>query len=146
VAETIRKNWGSDFIVSRGNLYDTRKLDGFIAYRDRTPVGELTYRIENSELEIVTINSLIMNQGIGSQLLDAAKRQAIILNCTRLWLITTNDNLDALRFYQKHGMELVTIHRNAIETSRKLKPNISKIGHYGIPIRDEIELEMKITR
>jgi DNA-3-methyladenine glycosylase I len=59
----------------------------------------------------------------------------------RIWLITTNDNIDALRFYQKRGYEMKTVHRYAMEVSRKTKPQIPFEGKYGIPIRDEIEME-----
>ncbi|MBK9123270.1 MAG: GNAT family N-acetyltransferase, partial [Chloroflexi bacterium] len=62
----------------------------------------------------------------------------------RLWLITTNDNLDALRFYQKRGWHLVAVHRDALNESRRLKPQIPIIGMDGIPLRDEIELEMTL--
>jgi hypothetical protein len=61
-----------------------------------------------------------------------------------LWVITTNDNVDALRFYQKKGFKLVAVHRNAIEQSRKLKPEIPSVGKNGIPLRDENELEMRL--
>jgi RimJ/RimL family protein N-acetyltransferase len=64
--------------------------------------------------------------------------------CQRVWLITTNDNLNALRFYQKRGFELVAVHRRAIDEARKIKPEIPLIGEYGIPIRDEIELEIAL--
>ncbi|HEX7715028.1 MAG TPA: GNAT family N-acetyltransferase, partial [Bacillota bacterium] len=62
--------------------------------------------------------------------------------CQRLWLITTNDNLAAIRFYQLRGFVLVALHRDAIAQSRKLKPEIPLRGIDGIPIRDEIELEV----
>ena len=64
--------------------------------------------------------------------------------CTRLWLITTNDNLRALRFYQRRGFRLAALHRDALETSRRLKPSISEIGFHGIPLRDELELERSL--
>jgi hypothetical protein len=59
-------------------------------------------------------------------------------------LITTNDNTAALRFWQKRGFKLLRVHRNAVEKSRKLKPEIPLTGNDGIPIRDEIELEMML--
>jgi hypothetical protein len=52
--------------------------------------------------------------------------------------------MNALRFYQKRGFVLVALHRNALELSRKLKPEISLIGNAGIPLRDEIELEIML--
>ena len=66
---------------------------------------------------------------------------------TRLWLITTNDNVDALRFYQRRGFRLVAIDRDAVERSRAtLKPGIPRTGLHGIPIRDELTLERPIAR
>jgi len=67
---------------------------------------------------------------------------AMNAECRRLWLITTNDNLRALGFYQKRGMTLVAVYRNAMEAARRLKPQIPMIGQNGIPLKDEIELEM----
>ena len=75
-------------------------------------------------------------------LIDAVKEIAAAAGCKRIWLITTNDNTAALRFYQKYGLALVAVHRNAVEASRRLKPEIPLTGNDGIPIRDEIELEM----
>ena len=71
-----------------------------------------------------------------------SEKVATASGCKQLWLITTNDNINALRFYQKRGFMLVAVHRNALELSRKLKPEIPMIGNDGIPLRDEIELEM----
>jgi len=64
--------------------------------------------------------------------------------CRRVWLITSNDNLDALRFYQRRGLRLVAVHRGAIDEARRVKPSIPATGEYGIPVRDEIELELQL--
>jgi len=88
------------------------------------------------------MNSLVEGKGIGSALIDAVKSVAATAGCKRLWLITTNDNTNAMHFYQKRGFQLVAVHRNAMEKSRLLKPEIPLTNHDGIPIRDEIELEM----
>jgi len=62
--------------------------------------------------------------------------------CPRLWLVTTNDNVDALRFYQRRGFCLVCVHRGAVDHSRAhLKPEIPLAGNNRIPLRDELELE-----
>ena len=92
-------------------------------------------------MEIVSIDSTHPGRGVGTALIEAVKKEARRQGCRRLWLITTNDNLNALRFYQKRGFALVAVHRNAIEISRRLKPEIPLTGHDGIPLRDEIELE-----
>ena len=109
------------------------------------PSGLVTYRIDGDECEIITLNSLIEGIGIGSALLEAVGKAAEASGCKRFWLITTNDNTKAIRFYQKRGMTLAALYRNAIEHSRKLKPEIPMAGLDGIPIRDEIELEILIN-
>jgi hypothetical protein len=60
----------------------------------------------------------------------------------RVWLVTTNDNLDALRFYQRRGFRIAQVRPGAVDETRKtLKPSIAEVGDFGIPIRDEIVLE-----
>jgi N-acetylglutamate synthase-like GNAT family acetyltransferase len=94
------------------------------------------------ECEIVTLDSLKPGRGVGSVLVKTAIKKALSEQCQRVWLITTNDNLYALEFYRKIGFELVAIYRGAVENSRKVKPCIPELGNNGIPIQDEIELEM----
>lgn len=142
VSSLLAEHWGSDRIVTRGKVHQADTLPGLIAVRDGEPVGLLTFRLDGKECEIVTMNSLVEKMGIGSALLEAVKQIAVKAGCKRLWLITTNDNTAALRFWQKRGFQLVAVYRNAIEKSRLLKPEIPLMGNDGIPIRDEIELEM----
>jgi len=138
----IIREWGSSILVSRGKVYKATDLPGFIAILNDTKIGLVTYHIENNECEIVTLNSTVENIGVGTGLIDAAKEIAEKAGCKRLWLLTTNDNTFALRFYQKKGFRLYAVYPNAIEKSRELKQQIPYIGLDGIPIRDEIELEM----
>ena len=96
-------------------------------------VSHQKQRLRNSALA-----SFVEKIGIGSALIDSVKRVAWLQGCRRIWLITTNDNTPALRFYQRRGFSLVAVYRNAIAGSRKLKPEIPLAGVDGIPIRDEI--------
>ena len=78
-------------------------------------------------------------------LIAEVKRVATQAGCTRLWLITTNDNVDALRL-QRRGCRLAALHRGAVDDSRaRLKPEIPEIGGYQIPLRDELELEQELA-
>jgi GNAT superfamily N-acetyltransferase len=142
VARLLEEHWGSAAIVTRGRVHHSDKLPGFVAMRGNEPIGLITYRIGGDECEIVSLNSLVEETGIGSALINAVKDTAVSERCRRLWLITTNDNLAALRFYQKRGFALVAIYRDALEKSRQLKPGVPLIGMEGIPLRDEIELEV----
>jgi len=131
-------------VVSRGRVHYPHQLSGFVAFQGEDKVGLATYRVDGGECELVTIHSLLEGQGVGSALLGAVRSAAEEAGCKRLWLVSTNDNLHALGFYQKHGMSLVAVHRNAMAISRRLKPQISLVGMGGIPLRDEIELEMAL--
>jgi N-acetylglutamate synthase-like GNAT family acetyltransferase len=142
VKELISELWGDSLVVAHDTLYYPHQLPGLVALQDDEVVGLLTYRIDGKSCEIVTINSLRPANGIGTALMEAARENARQAGCKRLWLITTNDNLNALRFYQKRGFVLAALHRNAVEQSRKFKLAIPLIGQDGIPLRDELELEM----
>jgi GNAT superfamily N-acetyltransferase len=137
---------GANIVVGHGVTYALDKQPGLIATKNGERVGLITYHIQGHECEIVSLDSLQEGQGIGTRLIETVKQVALQAGCTRLWLITTNDNLHALRFYQKRGFMLVAVHRNAIEQARKLKPEIPLYGNDGIPIRDEIELEMLLNQ
>jgi GNAT superfamily N-acetyltransferase len=136
--------WGSDRMIAHGVEYHPHTLPGFAAIEDGRPIGLITYHVERDGCEIVTIDSVQSGQGIGTALIEAVRNVAREAGCKRVWLITTNDNLNALRFYQKRGFVLVAVHRDAITEARKIKPEIPLVGEFGIPIRDEIELEMEI--
>jgi ribosomal protein S18 acetylase RimI-like enzyme len=142
VAKFITERWGAETVVGHGVVYKPAELPGFVAIQQNQKVGLLTYHLEGESCEIVTIDSTQPSSGIGTALIEAVKKVARAAKCKRLWLITTNDNLNALRFYQKRGFVLVAVHRNALAISRQLKPEIPLLGADGIPLRDEIEFEM----
>ena len=160
VAHFLDDRWGTTTIVSRGKMRYGHLLEGLIAVRQdertaeteddekgETPtdrLGLLTIEYDSKECEILTLDSLEESQGIGSALLDSLEERAREAGLQRLWLVTTNDNLPALKFWQKRGYELVAVHRNAIAAARRVKPQIPIIGKEGIPIRDEIELEKRL--
>jgi len=137
----LREHWGSTVQVTRGRLHDASRLPGYVAVYHHERAGLITYRVEGNAYEIITLDSLVEGQGLGTALVQAVREAAFEAGYKRLWLITTNDNLTALRFWQKRGFSLVQVHRNAVADSRRLKPEIPLTGEHGIPIRDEIELE-----
>jgi GNAT superfamily N-acetyltransferase len=144
IRSTTRERWGDRIVVSRGVVSRPEALPGFVAERDGDAAGLATYRIDQNECELVTIDALVEGRGVGTALLDAVARAARAARCRRVWLITTNDNLGALRFYQRRGYVLVALHRDAVAHSRTLKPCIPEVGEYDIPIRDELELELPL--
>ena len=86
-------------------------------------------------------DSIVGNRGIGGKLVSLVVEEACARGCHKVVLVATNDNINAIRFYQKQGFDMARLHRNALDLSRKLKPEIPLIGENGIPMRHEIEFE-----
>ena len=144
-AARLDEHFGGALQARRGELHDVLELPGFVAEHDSHPVGILTYRITGDECELAVLLALEAGRGIGTGLVDALVEAA--KGCTRIWVVTTNDNVDALRFYQRRGFRLVALRPGAVDEARRtLKPQIGAIGEYGIPIRDELELELPLPR
>jgi ribosomal protein S18 acetylase RimI-like enzyme len=145
VTDLFIERWGAEIVVAHDTIYHAAELPGFVAEMDGEVVGLVTFCLSGDACEIVTLDSLRPGQGIGIALIEAVKVEAVATGCRRLWLITTNDNLHALGFYQKRGFRLVAVHPGAADAARRLKPEIPLIGNDGIPLRDEIELEIVLT-
>lgn len=146
VERFIEERWGASVVVVRGKRYYPAALPGFVAYvEDGPPVGVVTYHLEPLSCQIVTLDAVTPSVGVGTALVKAVRDEATKSRCRKLWVVTTNDNTAALRFYQKRGFVLAALHRNAVhEARRRLKPEIPATGDDGIPIRDELELELML--
>jgi ribosomal protein S18 acetylase RimI-like enzyme len=144
VRQTAAGEWGSDTVVVHSEVFRPHLLPGFVAESGGALVGFIAYRRMDDALEIVGLASTLRNIGVGTAMLQAAVEEARRSTCSRVWLVTTNDNLNALRFYQKRGFHIVAVHPNAVSAARAVKPEIPEVGDGGIPIRDEIELELTL--
>ena len=138
------EHWGGEEMITRGNIYRPEQLEGFVVEDGDEWIGLLTFAIKDGECEVTSLDSLREGQGIGSKLIGLAVDESRARGCKRLFLITTNDNLNALGFYQKRGFEIAAVYRGAVNESRKIKPGIPLVGYNNIPLRDEIELEMSL--
>ena len=145
VLETIEREWHGPLIERADEFVDVRTLEVDIAYLGDEKVGLSTLLIEEDFIEIITINSFREGQGVGTALIEAAKKEGQKRNLKDLRLFTTNDNLHALAFYQKRGLRLWAIHRDTMTRARLSKPRIPLQGSSGIRIMDEIELRLDLT-
>ena len=147
VARAFLARHHSARVARLGELLDPLDHPALLAEADDGQLlGMLTYvpRQGWDQCEVLTLHATQQWRGAGTALIEAVERLAAEHGCARLWLITTNDNVDALRFYQRRGFCLAAVHRGAVDDSRsRLKPEIPVVGAYGIPLRDEIELEKR---
>ena len=144
VRERTELLFGGDLVVSRDVVHTPADLPGFICAEGNERVGLATFMIDGDRCELVTLDALCQWCGVGTALLEAVEKAAVAAGCTRIWMITTNDNIDALRFFQRREFRISEVRPNGMDAIRKLKPGVPSVGHYGIPIRDEIELEKSL--
>lgn len=145
VRQWTAEDFGDDTVVSRGALHHPDQLPGLIAERHGEPVGLLTYRFDSDSCQVVTIHSRVRRQGIGGALMRAVIDLALQSGINRVWLVTTNDNTPALRFYESREFRVVAVHKGAVDEARRLKPAIPLTGVDGVEIHDELELEIYIS-
>lgn len=132
-------------VASCGVLYDPLELPGFVAWAKGARIGLATYRYDGEECELLTLDSATENVGAGTALIEAVLQAAAVAGCREVWLITTNDNTHALRFYQKRGFRIREVRTGAVDKEREsIKPEIPLLGNDGIPISDEIELVIEL--
>jgi ribosomal protein S18 acetylase RimI-like enzyme len=140
----VAQLWGAEVVAVHGSMLRPAELPGFIAERSGRVAGLLTYQVVGDMLEIVTLNAIDRRAGIGTQLIEAAVIAARRYGCRQVRLTTTNDNVDALRFYQRRGFRLAELRPGAVDRSRQIKPEIPRVGEYGIPLHDEIDLTLQV--
>jgi GNAT superfamily N-acetyltransferase len=141
----MREHWGDETMALRGELLRPAEHPGFAALLGDETVGLATYMVRGATCELLSLNSLREGLGVGGALVDAVAGAARAAGCAHLQLITTNDNLKALGFYQRRGFRIFGINPGAVERARAtIKPAFPAVAENGIPIREEIELLMEL--
>ncbi|WLR46520.1 GNAT family N-acetyltransferase [Halobacillus litoralis] len=137
-------HWCGTKMVFSSGVYECTDLDGFAAVENEKILGLITYVKKERECEIISLDSLVENKGIGTSLIQAVEAEVERMDCHFIRVITTNDNVRALAFYQKRGFRMTEILHDAVQRAREIKPEIPTIGNHGIPIVDELLLEKEI--
>jgi GNAT superfamily N-acetyltransferase len=134
-------HWAGEFVMAHGERFEPDQVQGFVS---SDWAGVVTFMIRGADCEIVSLDSLMPGKGIGTALVEAVTADARRHGCSRVAVTTTNDNLNALGFYQKRGFSIAMIRPAAVDDARLVKPSIPRTGQGGIPLHDEIELELPL--
>ncbi len=139
----ITEHWHAPHICIRDKLYYPHQAEAFIERRDGKIAALVTYEQQGDAILMITQNSTEPGAGIGASLVLKVIEEARKRKVRRIWLTTTNDNLKSIGFYQPMGFRLVAVHRDAVMGGRQsLKPELPEFGVNGLPILDEIEMEL----
>ena len=143
--EAFLGHWNSLWVARRDALVSALEHPAVLAWTHGELRGVATFAVDGDDCELLTLHCKDRLAGVGSALLAAVEDLAVDAGCRRLWVVTTNDNVEALRFYQRRGFRLSVLRPGAVDRSRELlKPGIPRSGAHGIPLRDELELEMTL--
>lgn len=144
LADEVAATWGSPRVVSRGRVHEPASLPTLVCEHGGDLLGFAAYEIAAGGCELVAIAVKRRGEGVGTALFNAVARVARGAGCHHLWVVATNDDVDALRFYQRRGMRLATVHRGAVDEARRLEPEIPTVGEHGIGLHDEVELDLEL--
>jgi ribosomal protein S18 acetylase RimI-like enzyme len=142
VRATLLRNWSSTTVARRGELIEARDLTGYVALLGGRRTGLVLVDVRNGDLEVVAISTSTVRRGVGRALIKQCVEQARERGCQRVWLITTNNNVAAIAFYQHIGMDLCAYYRYGVRALRHLKPSIPRRDRTGVPIDHELEFEL----
>jgi L-amino acid N-acyltransferase YncA len=142
--ELLRLRWSGGALMMRGKIVHPKDVEALAAYHDGRLAGVATWRLEGPVMYLATLNNITEQRGVGVALLDAMMKLGRRKGSALMRVIVTNDNLNALGFYQRRGFRIVAVHPGVIDTIRTLMPNVPTMGANRIPMRDEIELEIDL--
>lgn len=145
INDFIKEHWFTTEMVINGRIVDMTKVEGFAAMEGGSIAGLITFLMQGRGCEITSLDSLLENRGIGTELINLVIQEAKKRGCRKLTVATTNDNIHAIRFYQKRGFDMANFRRGAVDRSREIKPSIPLLGNDGIPLRHEIEFEFLLN-
>ena len=143
IRELLTRRWGGTLVVAHGEQFQADALPAMVAGERQ---GLATYQVEAEgwHAELVTLDAVTPGHGVGTVLIDGLTRVLSTRGIGILRVTTTNDNLRALRFYQRRGFRIIAVRPGAVAAARRLKPTIPEFGEHGIPIRDEVDLELTL--
>jgi ribosomal protein S18 acetylase RimI-like enzyme len=136
--------WDETEVDCFDRKYDVLECPAFLVWDGGEAVGQASYAIEGewNAVVLVMLNILPDHQrrGGGWMLLDAVRGEAVRRGLRRLLVVTSNDDLPALAFYQRYGFCITGIlpGRIAADHGGELP------GLAGIPVRDEIRLAYEV--
>jgi N-acetylglutamate synthase-like GNAT family acetyltransferase len=131
-------------VARAGELVDPLEHRALIAEDAGRLAGVAGYVPGGERWELLTLHVRERHAGVGTALVEELRRRARDAGAPRLFVVTTNDNLDALRFYQRRGFRLHALRTGAVDHVREdARVEIRLAGEHGIPVHDELELELE---
>jgi GNAT superfamily N-acetyltransferase len=142
VRDLFQRDFGRTQIVAFGDVMNVDEMPALVALTYEDVSGALAYRLRGDGLHIVALatDALWQRSGVGGHLVAEAELLARRLSLARVIVTTTNDNVQALYFYQRRGYRITAVVPGSVIAQTKQERD----GFGGIPVRDEVQLEKRL--
>ena len=80
VNEFLKEHWYATTMVLRGEILDMTRVEGFFLEEEGAILALLTYRFDGKVFEILSLDSLRENEGIGTRMVAEAMDMACELS------------------------------------------------------------------
>jgi GNAT superfamily N-acetyltransferase len=144
VLALFRRDFGRSTVIGFGDSMALEDCPMLVAEMRGDLAGALAYRLVRDALHIVALatDPMWQRSGVATHLESEAAFIARRHGVARLLFATTNDNLPALYFYQRRGWTVTETVVGGMLPHFGGQPGV---GFAGIPVRDEIRLEKRLT-
>ena len=138
-------NWGSQSMMIDLHVYDVAEIDALGLYEpDGRTAALASWTVRGENAYLCALLSLRPGEGVAIRMLNAVVAAARAAGARKLKAMLTNDNMPGLTLYQRQGFRLSGLYLEAIDAYRSVVPGVVKTGYRDIPVRDAIELEIKL--
>jgi len=139
IRKFVKRFWGEEEQLTFDRKFMVAQLPAYIAKVGKNIIGFASFAEVNSDIIIVALSVLpqYQNAGVGKNLIQKVEAETRRLGKKKLLVLTSNDDLPALAFYQSLGFQIYEVKPNVI--AEKHGMILKGIG--GLPIRDELRLQ-----
>ncbi len=137
------KQRGDDALVIGGKAHTASEMTLKAAFSPDGRLGGVAcYRMTGMVALLGAIVVMDGGRGMGTALFNAVADEARAQKMKRLRAITTNDNFEAMAFFQKRGMRFMSMFPGGVDAYRAFKPGLREPGFHGISCRDVFEPDL----
>lgn len=138
IEEICDRVWGETELDCFGRTFDVLACENVVAEVDGEFAGLISLAIDGGDLAIVMLSVYpdYQGAGAGAALIERALARGAAMLLPLVKVATTNDDIPALYFYQRHGFVIYEIGAGAAVDHHGAVTS----GFAGIPVRDEVRL------
>ena len=131
IEKILSERWRGVQVIVHNEIFEAHLLPALVAVEKD---GLATFRIQQTNrgkfAELMTLDAVTANQGVGTALVEVLISRLRVEFVTALRVTTTNDNLNALRFYQRRAFRITEVRPGAVNSDRLSNRTVDVIARF----------------